>query len=173
MIHHMCETWSQHTWWLCSRPGLGVPKPGCDKALGLGFSHRPNGLGWAGPNSKPARANLFLFYFMAFGLNTDYRNTNYFAKYKCSYGFRLYAKQSEREFGRTDDWAINSAESLIWLCSAIIPYAWFKNKLSRDTTGVRIFSRRRQSVIFLKALSMWVWNSMQTQDIRLSRVRIN
>jgi hypothetical protein len=30
MIHHMCETWSQHTWWLCSRPGLGAPKPGCD-----------------------------------------------------------------------------------------------------------------------------------------------
>jgi hypothetical protein len=26
MIHHMCETWSQHTWWLCSRPGLGAPK---------------------------------------------------------------------------------------------------------------------------------------------------
>jgi hypothetical protein len=31
MIHHMCETWSQHTWWLCSRPGLGAPKSGCDK----------------------------------------------------------------------------------------------------------------------------------------------
>jgi hypothetical protein len=30
MIHHMCETWSQHTKWLCSRPGLGAPKPGCD-----------------------------------------------------------------------------------------------------------------------------------------------
>jgi hypothetical protein len=27
---HMCETWSQHTWWLCSRLGLGAPKPGCD-----------------------------------------------------------------------------------------------------------------------------------------------
>jgi hypothetical protein len=30
MIHHMCETWSQHTWWLCSRPGFGPLKPGCD-----------------------------------------------------------------------------------------------------------------------------------------------
>jgi hypothetical protein len=29
-MHHMCETWSQHTWCLCSRPGLGAPKPGCD-----------------------------------------------------------------------------------------------------------------------------------------------
>jgi hypothetical protein len=26
MIHHMCETWSQHTWWLCSRPSLGALK---------------------------------------------------------------------------------------------------------------------------------------------------
>jgi hypothetical protein len=34
MIHHMCETWSQHTWWLCSRPGLGAPKPGCDSLHG-------------------------------------------------------------------------------------------------------------------------------------------
>jgi hypothetical protein len=32
MIHHMCEIWSQHTWWLCSRPGLGAPKPGCDRS---------------------------------------------------------------------------------------------------------------------------------------------
>jgi hypothetical protein len=32
MIHHMCETWSQHTWWLCPRPGLGAPKPGCDRS---------------------------------------------------------------------------------------------------------------------------------------------
>jgi hypothetical protein len=31
MIHHMCETWSQHTWQLCLRPGLGAPKHGCDK----------------------------------------------------------------------------------------------------------------------------------------------
>jgi hypothetical protein len=30
MIHHMCETWSQQTWWLCSRPGFGPLKPGCD-----------------------------------------------------------------------------------------------------------------------------------------------
>jgi hypothetical protein len=29
----MCETWSQHTWWLCSRPGLGAPKPGCDRSF--------------------------------------------------------------------------------------------------------------------------------------------
>jgi hypothetical protein len=26
MIYHMCETWSQHTWWLCSHPGLGAPE---------------------------------------------------------------------------------------------------------------------------------------------------
>jgi hypothetical protein len=32
MIHHMCETWSQHTWWLCSRLGFGPLKPGCDSS---------------------------------------------------------------------------------------------------------------------------------------------
>jgi hypothetical protein len=32
MIHHMCETWSQHTWWLCSRLGFGPLKPGCDRS---------------------------------------------------------------------------------------------------------------------------------------------
>jgi hypothetical protein len=26
----MCVTWSQHTWCLCLRPGLGAPKPECD-----------------------------------------------------------------------------------------------------------------------------------------------
>jgi hypothetical protein len=30
MNHHMCETWSQHTWWLCSHPGFGPLKSGCD-----------------------------------------------------------------------------------------------------------------------------------------------
>jgi hypothetical protein len=29
----MCETWSQHIWCLCSRPGLGAPKSGCDILL--------------------------------------------------------------------------------------------------------------------------------------------
>jgi hypothetical protein len=43
MIHHMCETWSQHTWWLCSRPGLGAPKPGCDMGvLPLCFAATPS-----------------------------------------------------------------------------------------------------------------------------------
>jgi hypothetical protein len=32
MIHHMCETWSQHTWWICLRSGFGAPKPGCDRS---------------------------------------------------------------------------------------------------------------------------------------------
>jgi hypothetical protein len=29
-MHHTCETWSQHTWCLCLRPGFGPLKPGCD-----------------------------------------------------------------------------------------------------------------------------------------------
>jgi hypothetical protein len=66
-------------------------------------SNGPNGLGWADPNTKPGRDNLFPFYFMAFGLKTDYRNANYFPNYKCSYGTRLYGEQSEIEFGRSGD----------------------------------------------------------------------
>jgi hypothetical protein len=31
-MHHMCETWSQHTWCLCSRPGFGPLKSGCDRS---------------------------------------------------------------------------------------------------------------------------------------------
>jgi hypothetical protein len=34
--------------------------------LGLGFQMGPIGLGWAGPNTKSGRANLFPFYFMVF-----------------------------------------------------------------------------------------------------------
>jgi hypothetical protein len=30
-----------------------------EEALGLGFSHGPNGLGWAGPNTQTGRAKLF------------------------------------------------------------------------------------------------------------------
>jgi hypothetical protein len=37
-----------------------------EEVLGLGFLSGPNGLGWAGPNTKPDRANLFQFYFMVF-----------------------------------------------------------------------------------------------------------
>jgi hypothetical protein len=29
-MHHMCEAWSQHTWCLCSHPGFGPLKSGCD-----------------------------------------------------------------------------------------------------------------------------------------------
>jgi hypothetical protein len=52
----------------------------------------------------------------------------------------LFLRRTERiEFGQMKGWAINSAESSIWLRSAIIPYTWFENKLPRDTTGFRIF----------------------------------
>jgi hypothetical protein len=48
-MHHMCETWSQHTWCLCSRPGFGPLKSGCDRyvtdrlTLGRGPSALPHG----------------------------------------------------------------------------------------------------------------------------------
>jgi hypothetical protein len=73
-------------------------------------SNGPNGLRWAGPNTKPGRDNLFPFYFMAFSLNTDYRIANYFSEYKRSCGIRLYGEQNEIGFRRSGD---NSIESLI------------------------------------------------------------
>jgi hypothetical protein len=36
------------------------------RVLRLGFLSGPNGLGWASPNTKSGRDNLFPFYFMAF-----------------------------------------------------------------------------------------------------------
>jgi hypothetical protein len=34
-MHHMCETWSQHTWWLCLRPGFGPLKTRVLQWLGV------------------------------------------------------------------------------------------------------------------------------------------
>jgi hypothetical protein len=62
---------------------------------------------------------------MVFCLNMDYPIANYFPEYKRSCGIRLYGEQSELDFRRTDDWAINSAESWIWFRSEIIPRALF------------------------------------------------
>jgi hypothetical protein len=39
--------------------GQGRSTPIYRKMLGLGFLSGPNGLGWAGPNTKPDRDNLF------------------------------------------------------------------------------------------------------------------
>jgi hypothetical protein len=36
MIHHMCQTWSQYTWWFCSRPSFGPLEPRCDTHLAAG-----------------------------------------------------------------------------------------------------------------------------------------
>ena len=47
-MHHMCETWSQHTWCLCSRPGFGSLKSGCDRIRSRsrwGFSAPPPPVG--------------------------------------------------------------------------------------------------------------------------------
>jgi hypothetical protein len=67
MIHHMCETWSQHTWWLCSRPGFGPLKPGCDiRSLGPTLPLKASLLGGCSLNhinhvfpSSPHNVRLF------------------------------------------------------------------------------------------------------------------
>jgi hypothetical protein len=58
----MCETWSQHTWCLCSRPGLYAPKPGCDTpAAAVTSLATPDDSGadvlHANPSSASYRAN--------------------------------------------------------------------------------------------------------------------
>jgi hypothetical protein len=84
-----------------------------EEALGLGFLSGPIGLECAWPKTRN-RAVITYFHFILWRFDyTDYRNANYFPEYNCSCGVRLYAEQSELEFGRTEDCAINSAESLI------------------------------------------------------------
>jgi hypothetical protein len=48
--------------WPRAREGVHIYR----HVLGLGFQMGPIGLGWAGPNTKLGRANLFPFYFMVF-----------------------------------------------------------------------------------------------------------
>jgi hypothetical protein len=74
-------------------------------------------LGWFGLAQTRKRAALNIF-----------RNKNAPAEFAC-------VKTERKEFGRTEDWAINSVESLIWFRSKIIFYAWFKVKLPWDLIG--------------------------------------
>jgi hypothetical protein len=61
----------ENSWW---RLGVGMENSQMQvrgiriyrHVLGLGFQMGPIGLGWAGPNTKSGRANLFPFYFMVF-----------------------------------------------------------------------------------------------------------
>jgi hypothetical protein len=55
----MCETWSQHTWCLCSRPGFGPLESGCDMLCGAElsapfFSPCPLSLSPAVPTCQPS-----------------------------------------------------------------------------------------------------------------------
>jgi hypothetical protein len=77
MIHHMCETWSQHTWWLCSRPGLGAPKPGCDRSGMRGMLTVGRNLDRTGQPLSTYLATLilsklFLIFSHIFPLYSDY-----------------------------------------------------------------------------------------------------
>jgi hypothetical protein len=122
------------------------------ETLGLGFQMGQMGLA---QNAKPGRANLFPFYFMVFWLNTDYRIANYFPEYKCSCEIRLYGEQSEIDFGRSGE--KNSVESLIWICSEIIPYAWFENKSSWDLIGFGFLVGEGESWYFKIIVDMGFW----------------
>jgi hypothetical protein len=73
----MCETWSQHTWWLCSRPGLGAPKPGCDRSgirgmLTVGRSLDRTGQPLSTYLATLILSKLFLIFSHLFPLYSDY-----------------------------------------------------------------------------------------------------
>jgi hypothetical protein len=68
MIHHMCETWSQHTWWLCSHPGFGPLKPGCDRSGIRGMLTVGRNLDRNGHNHYLLTLLWFFLYFYRFCL---------------------------------------------------------------------------------------------------------
>jgi hypothetical protein len=68
MIHHMCETWSQHTWWLCSRPGFGPLKPWCDRSGIRGMLTVGRNLDRNGHNHYLLTLLWFFLYFSRFCL---------------------------------------------------------------------------------------------------------
>ena len=77
MIHHMCETWSQHTWWLCSCPGLGSLKPGCDRSgirgmLTVGRNLDRTGQPFSTYLATLILSKLFLIFSHLFPLYSDY-----------------------------------------------------------------------------------------------------
>ena len=77
MIHHMCETWSQHTWWLCSRPSFGPLKPGCDRSGIRGMLTVGRNLDRNGQNSYLLTllwffSKLILIFSHLFPLYSDY-----------------------------------------------------------------------------------------------------
>jgi hypothetical protein len=97
-----------------------------------------------------------------------------FLQEKWSCEICLYEEQSELEFERTEDWAINLTKNLIWLRSEIIPRAWFENKLSQDMTDFRIYDRRRQIATFKKSSPMLILlNLSWTQRYWAKSDRIN
>jgi hypothetical protein len=77
MIHHMCETWSQHTWWLCSHPGFGPIKPGSDRSGIRGMLTVGRNLGRTGQPlftylATLILSKLFLIFSHIFPLYSDY-----------------------------------------------------------------------------------------------------
>jgi hypothetical protein len=97
MIHHMCETLSHHTWCLCSRPGLGAPKPECDRSGIRGMLTVGRNLDRTGQpfSTYLFLSKLFLTFSHLFPLYSDY---SYLFLLKTTVDFTLWNPMSKVTF---------------------------------------------------------------------------
>ena len=112
-------------------------------------------LGWVGLAQRRYRAALNIFRNKMFPRNLSVHRTK------------------RNRFRRTDDWAINSAESLIRFHSKIIPYAWFENKPSWDLIDFGFLVGESELWYLKNRCRCWFWNRIGYRDAKLSRVRFD
>jgi hypothetical protein len=112
-------------------------------------------MGWVGLAQTRYRAALNIFRNKMFPRNLSVHRTK------------------RNRFRRTDDWAINSAESLIRFHSKIIPYAWFENKPSWDLIDFGFLVGESELWYLKNRCRCWFWNRIGYRDAKLSRVRFD
>jgi hypothetical protein len=140
MIHHMCETWSQHTWWLCSRPGLGASKSGCDKSgirgmLTLGWNLDRNGQNpYLLTFATLILSKLFLIFYYLIPLYSDY---SYLFLLKTNVDFTLWNHmpkvtfRNRRPILRNKNKTIFYGYLYIWVFVLMI-FVWFGSLIKCD-----------------------------------------
>jgi hypothetical protein len=140
MIHHMCETWSQHTWWLCSRPGLGASKSGCDKSgirgmLTLGWNLDRNGQNpYLLTFATLILSKLFLIFYYLIPLYSDY---SYLFLLKTNVDFTLWNHmpkvtfRNRRPILRNKNKTIFYGYLYVWVFVLMI-FVWFGSLIECD-----------------------------------------
>jgi hypothetical protein len=136
----MCETWSQHTWWLCSRPGFGPLKPGCDRSGIRGMLTVGRNLDRNGQNHYLLTllwflSKLFLIFSHLFSLYSDY---SYLFFLNTKVDFTLWNHVPKMTFRNRRPTLRNKKAKLF-----LYRYLWTWNVCSYDTCLIWIFD--------------WVW----------------